>query len=250
MPGSRSMFSLYNGVLLTAQKRLGRGLFFLVGYTISKHFERSGTLQCLCLLGASKTLMSYDHPQVLAISYSYDLPFGPGKRFLPSNHPVVKHLVGGWQVTGVHQRITGSPIAIATRGVIGPGFGNQWAISNPNVPIRTKSGCSDFDSAYPSAPYSYLNLGAFGLPPSFTFGDTRILPSTRDCATWNENLSLIKNIAAREGIQARLGVAFFNTFNRHYWSGLQTDINNPSVFGRFTSASGPRNGQLWLKVEF
>src|SRR4029434_8529835 len=173
--------------------------------------------QHLSLLHTAKTLVNHDRPQTLVLSYIYELPLGPGKRFLNTNNPVAKHLVGGWQVSGVQQYLAGVPLAVATRGVIAPGFGGAWALRNNDVPIRTTAGCNDFDQAYPSGPFQYLNPGAFRTPPSFTFGDTKILPSTRDCLFLNENISIIKNFSVSEGIRARLGVDFYNIFNRHRW---------------------------------
>jgi len=39
---------------------------------------------------------------------SYELPFGPGKKFLTSPNPLLKHLVGGWQVSGITYLRTGT----------------------------------------------------------------------------------------------------------------------------------------------
>ncbi len=247
---SRSHYSLYNAFMLTVQKRFGQDLFFTVGYTFSKQFERASSLQHYTLANAGKTLMTYDRPQTLTISYNYELPFGPGKRFLTSNNPIAREFVRGWKFGGIFQYSSGVPVLVTTRGVI-TGLGAQWALRNNDVPIRTSSGCSDFDSAYSGAPYRYLAPGAFRTPPAFTFGDTRILPATRDCASLNENIMISKDFTPiRDFIKIRLGAAAFNVFNRHRWTGLQADIDNPTQFGRFTSASGPRTGQLWLKLEF
>ena len=48
----------------------------------------------------------------------------------------------------------------------------------------------------------------------------------------------------------RIGGALFNVLNRHYWGGLQTDLDTPESVGRFTTVSGPPTGRLWMEAEF
>jgi len=43
----------------------------------------------------AKQLASQDRPQMLNPSYSYDLPFGRGKRFLKNSNAIVKQILGG-----------------------------------------------------------------------------------------------------------------------------------------------------------
>ena len=65
-----------------------------------------------------------------------------------------------------------------------------------------------------------------------------------------ENVSLIKRIPISERVQFKLAANFFNMLNRHYWTGLSSDINNLATFGRFSGATSPRSIQLAVKVEF
>ena len=244
--GSRSQYSLYNAFLFTAQKRFSQGLSFLVGYTVAKHFENAG-VQHRSMLDTGKQLMVYDRPKILALSYIYELPFGPGKRFLSDASGFLKQLVGGWQIAGSHNYYTGVPVRVSTRGSL-PGIGGVWANRVPDVPIRTSVGCGDYQPADPSQ--RYLNIGAFSTPAPFTFGNTRTLPNTRDCGYYNENIAVLKDFPLTERVRLRLGGEFFNLFNRHAWGGMVTDINNPGLFGRFTSATDPRTVQFHLKVTF
>lgn len=83
----------YNSLQVNLQKRFG-GLTFLVAYTISKNLTNDqfggygsvGTplLQYPSSSFAVKSLSQLDRPQLLNISWKYDLPFGKGKRYLGS----------------------------------------------------------------------------------------------------------------------------------------------------------------------
>jgi len=243
---SRSQFSLYNAMLLTLHKRFSQGVTFLAGYTFSKQLTL-GPTQALNLLNTGKTIMSFDRPQTLAISYSYDLPFGPGKKYLNSSSGVVKQLLGSWQIAGSNSYSSGVPIIVSTRGSI-PVLGAQWANRVPDVPIQTGVGCGDYQPNVATS--RYLNINAFGLPAAFTFGNTRTIPNVRDCGYMNENVSILKNFPITENWKVRFGAEFFNVFNRHIWGGMNADINNPDRFGRYSFATDPRTIQFHLKLDF
>ena len=233
-------------MLLTLHKRFSQGVTFLAGYTFSKQLTL-GPTQALNLLNTGKTIMSFDRPQTLAISYSYDLPFGPGKKYLNSSSGVVKQLLGSWQIAGSNSYSSGVPIIVSTRGSI-PVLGAQWANRVPDVPIQTGVGCGDYQPNVATS--RYLNINAFGLPAAFTFGNTRTIPNVRDCGYMNENVSILKNFPITENWKVRFGAEFFNVFNRHIWGGMNADINNPDRFGRYSFATDPRTIQFHLKLDF
>jgi outer membrane receptor protein involved in Fe transport len=67
-----------------------------------------------------------------------------------------------------------------------------------------------------------------------------------------ENLSIVKRFGFGKDNRYRLQVRgeFYNLFNRHYFSGPDTNINS-STFGYVTSTAGsPRVGQLAARVEW
>src|SRR5262249_12726273 len=97
---------------------------------------------------------------------------------------------------------------------------------------------------------TYLNINAFASPDPFTFGNVRVLPSTRTCGFSNEDISVLKDIPVRESVRVTFSADFFNAFNRHHWGAPTTDINNLSAFGGIFSATGARNVQLHVKLEF
>src|SRR4030095_12146654 len=137
-----------------------RGLAFLVGYTWSKQFEL-GPVQHLSLLNTGKILMAFDRPQSLAVSYSYELPFGPNKPFLSNTNPFVRQLVGGWQISGSHNYYAGVPLAVSTRRSL-PGIGGVWANRVQSVDIRTGVSCGSYEPTNTANPY--MNVNAFATP--------------------------------------------------------------------------------------
>jgi carboxypeptidase family protein len=247
----------YHSLQVNLQKRLGRGLSFLIAYTLSKslgtdNFGNAGqatvVLQHTNLRRTAKQLNVLDRPHTLAISYTYDLPFGPGKRFGQWENPFLKQLVAGWQVSGIHNYMSGAPVLIANAATIPTGI-TVWANRVPDVPIETGNGCGSYDPNDPSR-NRYLNINAFAVPAPFSFGNTSQLPSTRTCGYLNESLSIHKAFPLKENINLRFGSDFFNAFNRHQWTNLSTNITVPGSFGRYGGASPARTVQFYLKLEF
>jgi hypothetical protein len=140
---------------VTAQKRFGRGLFFLIGDTNSKQLTNVGSFQGqgYSISQArvptnsqinAKFLAQLDRPQNLSLRWVHQLPFGPGKRFANTSNPLIKELVGGWQVTGLQQYTSGDYIALSTEQSIPGYFGGMWANRVSGTPIL-QSGCGNYD---------------------------------------------------------------------------------------------------------
>jgi len=252
-------YSEYNALQVSAQKRVGQGLSFLIAYTNSKQLTNLpsfggqgtaigyGNLQTNSQIN-NKALGQLDRPQNLSLSWVYQLPFGPGKRYASTNSPVMRQLVGGWQVAGLQQYTSGDQITVATeQGILG-NFGGIWANRVPGVPIAL-TGCGSYDPNNP-AQNRYLNNAAFADPAPFTFGNTRVLPNVRNCPYFNENFSVQKIFQIHERGRVLFSADFTNLFNRHTWLGVNTDIDNASTFGRYTGATDPRLIQFHVEVEF
>jgi hypothetical protein len=251
-------FSEYHSLQATAQKRLGNDLTFLVSYTFSKQLTNyssfgglgeaysSNTIQNIALDKTLKSLANNDRPQTLTLSWVYDLPFGPGKRFLNSSNPIARQIIGGWRIAGI-QTYQSGPIIRVTTSVSNPALNVTWANRNNNVPMTTGVGCSAYNPN--GSNNKYLNVGAFSDPAPFTYGNTAVLPNVRGCANFDEDISLQKLFSIRERIRILLSADAQNVFNRHQWTGLTTNIDTPG-FGQFTGATGPRLLQLHARLEF
>src|SRR5438874_4358696 len=242
------------------QKHWGGGLTFLVNYMISKQLSNdplassnagistpfTNAVQTSELRNrtgkaaiVSSTSNGGDRPQILNFTYTYELPFGHGKRFLGRADPVVNHLVGGWTLSGIQSYTSGTVMGIRTSASI-PSYGPIWALRNPaGGAIRTNVSCANYDPNNAST-NQYLNPNAFVAPAQFALGDTFVLPNTRTCGYLNEDFSLVKRFYIRERYQVKIGIDLLNAFNRHMWTGLQRNVSNPATYGHYTSASDPR----------
>jgi hypothetical protein len=239
-------YNYYHSLQLNAQKHFSQqGLTFLVAYTIAKTItnvagfggQGIGNESCQDWYNRKNCrFQEYNtRPQVLSLSYVYDLPFGPGKRWGQTTNRVTRNVIGGWRVSGIHQYFSGPPIQIL--------YFNRV----PGVPITGNATCGTYNPSDP-AHNKYLNAAAFTVPPAFTYGNTYQLP-VRMCGYANENVSLQKLFHPSERTTLEFSADAANLLNRHAWTGVAT---NPTVasYGTITGASSPRVFQFHAKVLF
>ena len=251
--------SSYNALVVKADKRFTNGLSFLVGYTLSKMLSDVGEQASLFAAGIQDTynrraeyaVSPIDQRHAVVASYTYELPFGTGKRLLSGANPVNRYVVGGWKVSGIQNYDTGMPVSISTeQGLPTAAFGIRPNIV-PGVNPRGPGSCSGL-------PGLMLNRAAFADPPPFTFGNAPPeFNNLRGCPTLSENLSLLKSFPViKERVGVEFGADFFNLLNRHAFS-FATDIDS-STFGTVNGTAGGyagllgsgRRGQVFMRVTF
>jgi len=100
------------------------GLSFLVAYTVSKTMSNTdsgfSTFNGLPIDKFNKkqnySIAGDDRTHILNVSGVYELPIGPGKKFLNHGGLVAKNLLSGWQISGVLQYASGTPLQIVANG--------------------------------------------------------------------------------------------------------------------------------------
>ncbi len=253
-------YNFYNSLQMRVQKRYSSGLSFLVAYTLAKNigFPGGDIFGDVGGGGAArgidtfnrkleKSMVPSDQTHVLTASWSYDLPFGRGKRFLSGAGTVMNLLVGGWAFNAIHTYRSGTPIAVGggpALPLFGGGNRPNWVSDN----VRSSVDMGSFDPASDR----YLNLDAFGQPGLFTIGNAPPrMPHVRTPAYFNEDFSIFKNIRFTEALALQIRGESYNVLNRVVFGGLSSNINNPATFGILGSQSNnARLIQLGLKLIF
>ncbi len=237
--------STYHSLQTKLVKRYANGVQGLFSYTYGKAIDFGGsagsgggntgnpqTITCLrCGRGAS----GYDIKHRAVASFLWELPFGPGRKFL-SVGGFAGRIVGGWKLSGITTLSTGRPFNVNLNTGVNNGA--------PSWPNRIGSGkLSNPD------PFRWFDETAFVPPPANTYGNVArgvlYAPGLVGFDT-----SFVKNtrIAERLAIQFRLDA--FNLFNTPAFGFPNSNIGAPTV-GRITSTiADSRDLQLALKLEF
>jgi hypothetical protein len=242
--------STYHALHAKLERRVSSGLTGVVAYAWSKTLTDADNAagggpagQTFYNRGLEKAVSDTDVPQALAISFLYDLPFGPGKRFF--QHGALAKAMAGWTLTNIDQYSAGLPIVLTATNTL-PLFNSAL---RPNVvsgvPLETNH--SHFDPAVDR----YINPAAFSVPASYTFGSAaRSYDSLRAPWNLNESIGAVKRMALHEGVTLTFRAEFFNVFNRVVYGAPAANISAAN-FGVVSSQSNaPRQGQMALRLEF
>lgn len=261
----------YNAFQLQLNKRFGAGLAALVNYTWSKNLTNSDSdyppeggwnganngMINPYNPKAEKSYSNFDQPQILKVAYTYELPFGKGRKYLNKNR-VFDTVAGGWTVSGVDQYSSGTPLWVKESGWISGIFAGEATASNlgdglnarPNtVPNVNPSGYHGGGWAFGES--RKFNSAAFTAAPSYTFGDApRLLGNVRNFANLDEDLAVSKKFPmGTRRVNFFFRFDAFNIFNRHQWGGFDNTLTDPN-FGESTSASGNRTMQGNFRITY
>jgi hypothetical protein len=237
--------SSYNALQVKLQKRVGHGLTALVAYTDSKLLDNFGGAQNVYMKNTAKALDGRDEANILAISWTYDLPFGKGKHFNSSSN-IVNEIFGDWKLSSIQNYWSGEPISVSTEA--GIPFAGEWPVLNPGVPIK-KTSCSNY--SWGNTSDSLLNAAAFSPPAAFTFGNVHTLPNVRFCGFAEEDFGLDREVKLKEGKTVRFGTFWQNAFNRvDYQPDVFNNDMQSSGFGRYGDAYPGRKIQFYLRFQW
>ena len=250
----------YNGLQASLQKRTGSGLTFLVAYTLSKTLSNTDSgfstfnFRGLNQLNpnAEWSIGNDDRTHVLNIAEVYELPLGPGKKFLNRGGMAMKNLVGGWEFSGIYTYHSGTPVQIFCSGAINntPLFYSAQNRCN----IQPGSFNVNWDGYYTGKPI--FNANKFSFPGLWTIGNAAPLYSAlRNPFQSNESASLKKKFFFGERITAELAIEFANVLNRMRvcdGGGTLSPTSTGFGFGSSTVCQGnsPRQGQAFFTVKF
>jgi hypothetical protein len=195
-----------------------------------------------------------DYRHQFTSAWSYELPFGPGKRVLTAGGPA-RWFTQGWQLNGILGMYSGAavtPLLSFDPTNTGSGAPRPDLIGDPNnFSNATSVGC-------PSNRQSLLcwyNPAAFAIPvlaPGQTFahlfGNARrgIL---RGPAHYNVDFSVFKDFHFTERFNLQFRTEFFNLFNTPSFGSPANGVDAPGA-GSISSAGPSRQIQLALKLTF
>src|SRR5436853_3483443 len=112
----------YNALQVSLQKRTGGGLTYLVSYTLSRYLTNTdsgfSTFNFKGLNPANQkaewSVGNNDQTHVLTMAGVYELPIGPGRKFLNHGGMAMRNLVGGWKLSMVNWYESGTPFNITS----------------------------------------------------------------------------------------------------------------------------------------
>ncbi|HZR64642.1 MAG TPA: carboxypeptidase regulatory-like domain-containing protein [Terriglobales bacterium] len=283
----------YNALEAKLERRFRNGLNVLASYTFSKTLTDADSNYAVPFTGfnsnvfgaqnpynlrAEKAVSYQDIPHTFVLSYMYEIPVGPGKRYLA--HGVASKVLGGWQVGGVQRYQSGSPAVIQASATSPPNVtGGNWRLSliqgqsfflsnsnhwSPATNAGWNSACSETSNGtFTSNATPVYNCGSL-LDPSaaslaagggYVFGNLPVAESwLRSPGYMNEDFAIIKKTSITENKEIVFKLDIPNAFNRHVFGPIDGSVGD-SFFGvpgggGHTVLNAPRDIQATLRFQF
>lgn len=211
-----------------AEKRVLGGestgvLTWVFSYTFAKAYEQNHRLQTWNLAEPLiKELDNTDKPQTLSFSGVYDLPVGPGKKFLANGNSFSKRLAEGWQLNWIFTYSAGYPVT--------------W----PNLNNK----CGEWHAATQDRYHWFNNdKSCYSTFPNYTLRTIPDrFPDIRNYARPQANISVEKTTHLSERHRFLLRFEAFNITNTPLYAAPNTDFNS-TRFGLL-----PDNQQNWPRL--
>lgn len=231
--------SYYNSLQVKVTKRVSQNLNFLANWTYAHAIDNgpapfdlghinSDQPQNPNDLGAEIASSDFDVRHTLNFSGLYHLPFGHGQRFLGNIGRAGELIGGGWQLNGIFNMRTGTPVNVTTAGANKscPGM-RPNLVGDPTLPRGERTLLRYFNTAAFVAP-----TGGQCIP-----GDT-----PRNVLTGpgfvNADVSMFKEFTITEGSRLETRFEFFNVTNTPHFANPNADLGTSTTFGQITREAG------------
>ena len=246
----------YNALQIQMNKRFGSGVSVLSNYTWSKNItdadadyaaqaawnggSSSGVLNPYNPR-ASRAISQFDQTHNAKVAFTYELPFGKGKKFAGNVNRVTDLAVGGWKLGGTVSYASGFPLGATennwTSGIFAGSATGATVVPN----LVSGNNVNGFHGGkYVFGQSAKLNPGAFSQAPNYSFGNApRLFSNARYFSQKNEDVQAGKSFPLiTERLIMTIRFDAFNLFNRHSWGCINNVVGSPG-FGEFTCATAP-----------
>ena len=226
--------SSYNGLQVELTRRLARGFQFRGNFTWSKNLDMNSALTGAQSNNQAQMLMDRSNlrrdwgPSALdaraqsTMSFHYDMPFGPGQRWMHASNGAMSKVVGGWQLNSITTLLSGFPFTP----LVGANRSANGDTRNPDRPNFNPDFKGDIILGQPTR-WFYPN--AFLLPNVGTFGNVgRGVLRGPGLAT--VDFSVNKNTRISERFNLQFRGEFFNLLNRANFGVPNTTVFSGTSF--------------------
>jgi Carboxypeptidase regulatory-like domain/TonB-dependent Receptor Plug Domain/TonB dependent receptor len=258
---SPSAHGHYNGLEASLARRFSDGLSLRTAYTYSRSRDNapeelennSGGPPDGRNFGAWYGPSDFDIPHRVALSASYELPFGARKAYL--NQGITSTILGGFQLSGVYTYYSGHPFTVTEGGSLANSldvYGMATAVPNlVGKPVIVGDPNCWF--------YASSNSACSARRPSLTDAYVTTAPGVagnsgrntlRGPSTNVFDFSLIRNFHLYESTNLQFRWEVFNLFNHPLFGQPNGNVTSGGA-GQITTLSGdPRVMQFALRLSF
>jgi hypothetical protein len=212
------------------------------------------------------------------------LPFGANRRFFTGAAGWLQHVVGGWQISGIFNWVTGQPLGFnAGNGtnnatVFRQTLGAQNSVNTADLVgalpqdfggVKVRDGFAEYFENLKAKPATAPTFGG-NTTLAGRFTNQAVLDQNNNIvllnpgpgttgntsqrwfegpSQWRADAALTKKVQISEGKSFTIRADAVNVMNKPVWGNPNTDINS-NLFGRITTATGSRTITISGRVDF
>jgi len=224
--------SEYNALQVKLDRRFRNGLLVTNSYTLSRskdYVNENTTIGTPIDWNLSWARSNFDRLHNYVATALYELPFGPGKRWLGEG--VMGKIIGGWQVSGIFTGQSGTPLTIGGNGTLLNTPGNS-AFANLNGDHNVLGGLGPGEL--------YFDPTVYSLPAAGQQGNLSRNSGPDGPGFWNIDASLFKRFAISGSRFAEFRIDAYNVTNSVRWGNPTTGYSTAAgnTFGQITGTTG------------
>ena len=226
----------YNSLQVAFTKQFSQGLMLKGAYTWSHAIDytdddgwASTSWNWAPVFQRNRASAGFDRRHVFQLGWVYDLPFGPGKKYVSTG--VASKILGGWEFSGIESCYTGTPFTIGASGTSLNAPGNTQTADQVLLDVARPGNVGPGQYYYNPAAFAPVTAERFG-----TSGrNTLVGPGV-----WNTDMSISRIFPIRENLKFEFRTEFYNLPNTSHFNNPDTTVNDSS-FMQITSSYGERN---------
>jgi len=229
--------SSYNALQVKLDRHFSNGFLMTTAFTWGKsmNYNTSDDGGLLFYVNGRRNYARADFDREFSFvqSYVYDLPVGPGKRWLPTGS--ASRILGGWQLSAILSLYSGTPLTFTANG--GPlALPGSTQTADQIAPVSILHGIN----TPANGGSAWFSTSSFAQPVRAVFGSSgrNILSGP---GYFQLNLSLFKNVKINERFNLQLRAETFNFTNTPAFSNPSTSITS-QTFGYVTGTLGSGTG--------
>jgi hypothetical protein len=228
----------YHSLQMKIDRRFRQGLMITNSYTLGRamnYVDENGTINSPIDFAKSWGRAGFDRTHNYALSTIYDLPFGPGRRWLSEG--LAGKVIGGWQISALFVAQSGTPLTISANGT---------ALNTPGTSAFADLVGTERILGGLGPGRLYFDPAAYAQPTAGTQGNMSRNGGPEGPGFWQLDGALFKRFRISTSKYAEFRVDAFNVTNSVRWANPNTTFSNAvgNTFGQITGTTG---GQRTLR---
>jgi hypothetical protein len=222
----------YHGLQMKIDRRFRQGIMITNSYTLSRamnYVDENGTINSPIDFSKSWARAGFDRTHNYALTAIYNLPFGPGHRWLSDG--LASKIIGGWQVSTLFVAQSGQALTITANGTTlnTPG---TTAFADRVGTERVLGGLGPGNL--------YFDPAAYAQPAAGTQGNMSRNGGIEGPGFWQLDAALFKRFTISATKYAEFRVDAFNVTNSVRWGNPNTgfSVASNNTFGQVTGTTG------------